>query len=97
MRGCRGIDWAVCNLWSVVEAGWYFIDWVLQAEGRHTAGSLVPDSSSATHHMWQEYTDQGLYRQLFHFRRQLDVQRALNKIPDPTQRDQAATRLAPIR
>lgn len=47
--------------------------------------------------MWQEYTQQGLYRQLFHFRRQVDVQRALPKIPDQAQRDLAATRLAPVR
>ena len=69
----------------------------VQGEGKHIAGSLIPDSASTTHHMWQEYTQQGLYRQLFHFRRQLDVQRALSKISDQAQRDQAAIRLAPLR
>ena len=55
----------------------------------------MPDSNSSSH-MRQKYSEQALYRQLSHFRRQLDAQRALAKIPDPSKRDETASRLAAV-
>lgn len=45
----------------------------------------------------RQYTEQALYRQLCHFRRQLDAQRALSKVKDAAARDEAAPKLALIR
>ena len=45
----------------------------------------------------RDYSEQALYRQMSHFRRQLDAGRALGKFSDPVKRDEAATRLAPVR
>lgn len=47
--------------------------------------------------MRQKYSEQALYRQLSHFRRQLDIERAMAKISEQSKRDEIASRLATIR
>lgn len=67
----------------------------LRAAPGAAAGTAPPDNKCGGR-MSRVVTEQALYTQLAYFRRLLDVQRALQRVPDGPKRQAAAARVAPV-